>query len=72
MGSEMCIRDRLKREISSVCIDGFQAKIKICTLPNGQTRCYPEYDSVTAFAEKKHISYRDAWEKIRDYWKKER
>lgn len=62
----------LKREISSVCIDGFQAKIKICTLPNGQTRCYPEYDSVTAFAEKKHISYRDAWEKIRDYWKKER
>lgn len=65
-------RTILKREISSVCIDGFQAKIKICTLPNGQTRCYPEYDSVTAFAEKKHISYRDAWEKIRDYWKKER
>lgn len=65
-------RTILKREISSVCIDGFQAKIKICTLSNGQTRCYPEYDSVTAFAEKKHISYRDAWEKIRDYWKKER
>lgn len=65
-------RTILKREISSVCIDGFQVKIKICTLPNGQTRCYPEYDSVTAFAEKKHISYRDAWEKIRDYWKKER
>lgn len=65
-------RTILKREISSVCIDGFQAKIKICTLPNGQTRCYPEYDSVTAFTEKKNISYRDAWEKIRDYWKKER
>ena len=65
-------RTILKREISSLCIDGFQARIKICTLPNGQIRCYPEYDSVTAFAEKNHISYREAWEKIRDYWKKER
>lgn len=65
-------RTVLKREIRKLFIDGFQVKIKLCTLPNGQARCYPEYDSVTAFAEKKHISYREAWEEIRDSWKKER
>lgn len=65
-------RTILKREIQEFCMDGFSVKTKLCTLPNGQIRCYPEYESVAAFAEKNHISYREAWERIRGCWKKER
>lgn len=65
-------RTILKREIQELCMDGFPVKTKLCTLPNGQIRCYPEYESVAAFAEKNHISYREAWERIRGCWKKER
>lgn len=65
-------RTILKREIQELCIDGFPVKTKLCTLPNGQIRCYPEYESVAAFAEKNHISYREAWGRIRGCWKKER
>lgn len=65
-------RTMLKREIQEFCMDGFSVKTKLCTLPNGQIRCYPEYESVAAFAEKNHISYREAWGRIRGCWKKER
>lgn len=65
-------RTILKREIQEFCMDGFSVKTKLCTLPNGQIRCYPEYESVAAFAEKNHISYREAWGRIRGCWKKER
>ena len=39
-------RTILKREISTFKTPLGQAKAKICTLPDGQIRCYPEYDSV--------------------------
>lgn len=65
-------RTVLKREVKECWIAGNQVKVKICTLPDGKQRCYPEHDSAAAFAKKNHICYREAWEKIRDCWNKER
>ena len=49
-----------------------QATAKICTLPDGQIRCYPEYDSAAQLAEKNQISFREAYDRIRSYWTTER
>ncbi len=63
-------RTVLKREIHLLEAEGFSVKAKICTLPDGSRRCYPEHDSAAALAADRRISYREAWQKIRDCWKK--
>lgn len=63
-------RTILKREIQTVDVDGMEVKCKVCTLPDGSRRCYPEYDSAAALAEQRGMSYREAWQKIRECWKK--
>ncbi len=42
-----------------------EAEIKVCTLPDGEKRYYPEYTSVKRLAGKHGISYQDAFEKIK-------
>lgn len=63
-------RTVLKREIHLLEAEGFPVKAKICTLPDGSRRCYPEHDSAAALAADRRISYREAWQKIRECWKK--
>lgn len=63
-------RTVLKREIHLLDAEGFPVKAKICTLPDGSRRCYPEHDSAAALAADRRISYREAWQKIRECWKK--
>ena len=46
-------RTILPRESGSIMIDGRELKVKKCTLPDGQVRCYPEYDSVVELAKEK-------------------
>ena len=65
-------RSVLKREIQKLSMPEAVVTVKICTLPDGSRRCYPEYESAAAFAAENHISYREAWERIRDYWIRER
>lgn len=74
IGIRRCQMERtvLKREIQKLSMPDGMATVKICTLPDGSRRCYPEYESVAVFAAENHISYREAWEQIRNYWIKER
>lgn len=74
IGIRRCRMERsvLKREIQKLSMPEAVATVKICTLPDGSRRCYPEYESAAAFAAENHISYREAWERIRDYWIRER
>lgn len=74
IGIRRCQMERtvLKREIQKLLMPDGMATVKICTLPDGSRRCYPEYESVAVFAAENHISYREAWERIRNYWIKER
>ena len=65
-------RTILKREISPFKTLLGRATVKICTLPDGQIRCYPEYDSVAELAERNQISFHEAYDKIRGYWTTER
>ena len=65
-------RTILKREISTFETPLGQAKAKICTLPDGQIRCYPEYESAEELASRNQISFREAYDSIRSYWTTER
>ncbi len=42
-----------------------EAEVKVCILPDGEKRYYPEYASVKQLAKKHGISYQDAFEKIK-------
>lgn len=42
-----------------------EAAVKLCTLPDGEKRYYPEYASVKRLAKKNGISYQEAFEKIK-------
>lgn len=57
-------RTVLKRE--NRCIDTSlgMAEIKICILPDGEVRCYPEYNSVAKLADKNGLSYKIVYETI--------
>lgn len=46
-------RTILPRESGSVMLNGRELQVKKCTLPDGQVRCYPEYDSVMKLAKEK-------------------
>lgn len=42
-----------------------EAEVKVCTLPNGEKRYYPEYASVKRLAGRHGMSYQDAFDKIK-------
>ena len=65
-------RTILKRELCTFETLLGKATVKICTLPDGQIRCYPEYDSVAELAERNQISFHEAYDRIRGYWTTER
>ena len=65
-------RTILKRELCNIEIPLGMTRVKICTLPDGQKRCYPEYDSATELAAKNQISFREAYDRIRNCWTTER
>ncbi|WP_417183117.1 nickel pincer cofactor biosynthesis protein LarC [Blautia sp.] len=65
-------RTILKRELCTFETLLGSATVKICTLPDGQIRCYPEYDSVAELAERNQISFHEAYDRIRGYWTTER
>lgn len=54
-------RTVLKRECEVLKMEYGEIKVKKCTLPDGEVRYYPEYDSVAELAEKKGISFRQVW-----------
>lgn len=58
-------RTVLKRKKECIETSLGKADVKICTLPDGEKRCYPEYQSVEELAEKNDLSYQEAYEKIR-------
>ena len=47
-------RSVLKREIQKLSMPEAVVTVKICTLPDGSRRCYPEYESAAAFAAENH------------------
>lgn len=49
-------RTVLPREMSSLQLPFGELKVKICTLPNGSKKCYPEYDSAKALAKEKGMT----------------
>ena len=65
-------RTILKRRAEKIRTSIGEAQVKICTLPNGKERCYPEYDSASALAGKAGISFREAYDTIVNCWKTER
>ena len=65
-------RTVLKREQKSLETPWGKAELKLCTLPDGIVRAYPEYESAAAMAQREGISYREAYDRIREYWKTER
>ncbi len=50
-------RTVLPRKNDVVRLPDGELKVKRCVLPDGQERCYPEYDSVAALAEKSGKSF---------------
>jgi uncharacterized protein (TIGR00299 family) protein len=54
-------RTVLPRELCQVETSLGVAQVKICTLPNGEKRVYPEYDSVAALCKEHGISYSDCY-----------
>lgn len=58
-------RTILKRKNECIETTLGKANVKICILPNGEKRCYPEYQSVEQIATKYDLSYQYVYEKIR-------
>ena len=65
-------RSVLKREIQKLSMPEAVVTVKICTLPDGSRRCYPEYESAEELASRNQISFREAYDSIRSYWTTER
>ncbi len=58
-------RTVLERSEMKVSTSLGEAEVKVCTLPDGGKRYYPEYSAVERLAKKHHISYLEAFEKIK-------
>lgn len=58
-------RTVLERSERKVCTSLGEAEVKVCTLPDGEKRCYPEYSSAERLAKENHISYQEAFERIK-------
>lgn len=65
-------RTILRRSEEEIQTPVGKAQVKICTLPNGTKRCYPEYESAAALAKEAGLSFREAYDRILDCWKTER
>lgn len=50
-------RTILPRENTSVMLKEGELKVKKCTLPDGQVKCYPEYESAAKLAESSGVSF---------------
>ena len=50
-------RTMLKRSADTVMLEIGELKVKRCMLPDGEERCYPEFDSVKELAGKNGISF---------------
>lgn len=59
-------RTLLPRDNDAITLPEGELKVKKCTLPDGQERRYPEYDSVIALAEKSGKSF---WQVMDDFQK---
>lgn len=55
-------RTVLPRKMESRMLPYGELKVKRCTLPDGTPRCYPEYESAAALAEKNGVSLRQVLE----------
>ncbi|WP_285823600.1 nickel pincer cofactor biosynthesis protein LarC [Schaedlerella arabinosiphila] len=55
----------LERSPETVQTSLGEAEVKVCTLPSGEKRCYPEYAAAERLAAKNGISYQDAFEQIK-------
>ena len=58
-------RSILPREIREVETKYGWAKVKVCTLPDGEVRRYPEYACAAKLAEEHHVSLTEAMDAIR-------
>ena len=65
-------RTILQREIQKKDTPVGTAIVKACTLPDGNIRYYPEYENVAELAERKQLSFRETYDRIRSYWTTER
>ena len=61
-------RTILKREIQTKETPFGTVTAKVCTLPDGRIKCYPEYDNAVELAEKNQISLQEAYDRIRSCW----
>lgn len=57
-------RTILLRENTSVILKEGELKVKKCTLPDGQVKCYPEYESVAKLAESSGVSFQQIMDEI--------
>ncbi len=58
-------RTVLERSAGKISTSLGEAEVKICILPDGEKRCYPEYESVRRAAEENRISFQNAFEEIK-------
>lgn len=58
-------RTVLERSPETVQTSLGEAEVKVCTLPSGEKRCYPEYAAAERLAAKNGISYQEAFEQIK-------
>lgn len=58
-------RTVLERSAGRITTSLGEAEVKVCILPDGARRSYPEYASVERLAKKNGISFRDAFEIIK-------
>lgn len=66
-------RTVLEREETVIALERGEVKAKKCTLPDGQVRLYPEYESVAELARKNDVPFQQVMEEAwGSTWKKER
>ncbi len=54
-----CERTVLPRRMKTVDLPDGQVELKICTLPDGSERAYPEYESISRLARERGVSRRE-------------
>jgi uncharacterized protein (TIGR00299 family) protein len=61
-------RTVLRREATSVETPYGKAQVKLCVLPDGRTRCYPEYQSAARIAREHNLPIQEVYDIIRSSW----
>lgn len=62
----------LKREEKELETPIGMAQIKLCTLPDGNTKCYPEYESAAKLAKEKNLALCEVYEIILEAYRERR